>query len=194
LRKGPKRKFIRDAEKQTRRQSAFFWEERNTWFSDIWMDVKGTSQHLGDRSARLRSAAFPFEIPYRLINMFSVKGDTVVDPFLGIGTTMWAAMTAGRNCVGYEIEEGLRDEIYAIADSIVGYANQRIDRRIQAHIDYVKRNQCHPGRFKYINPHHRFPVRTRQEIDMFINILSAIKKTSANGFEVVYSTEKTPSL
>ena len=194
LRKGPKREFKRDPDKQNRRQSAFFWEERNTWFSDIWMDVKGITQDLSDRAARLRSAAFPFEIPYRLINMFSVKGDTVVDPFLGLGTTMWAAMTAGRNCAGYEIEEGLRDEIYAIAASIVGYANQRIDRRIQAHVDYVKQNQFHPGRFKYINPHHRFAVRTRQETDMLINRLATIQKTTANGFEVVYSIEKTPPL
>ena len=58
LRKGPKREFKLEAEKQNRRESAFFWEERNAWFSDIWMDLKGASQNLGDRSARLRSAAF----------------------------------------------------------------------------------------------------------------------------------------
>ena len=111
LRKGSKREFKLDAQKQNRRESAFFWEERNAWFSDVWMDLKGTSQNLGNRTARLRSAAFPFDLPYRLLNMFSVKGDTVVDPFLGIGTTMWAAMAAGRNCIGYEIEARLRDEI-----------------------------------------------------------------------------------
>jgi DNA modification methylase len=190
LRKGPKREFKRDSEKQNRRQSAFFWEERNAWFSDVWMDVKGTSQHLGDHAARLRSAAFPFNVPYRLINMFSVKGDLVVDPFLGIGTTMWAAMTSGRNCVGYEIEKGLRNEIYGIADSIVGYANQHIDRRIQTHVNYVRRNQ---GKFKYTNRHHHFSVKTRQEMDMFIHSLTAIRKNASHCFEVVYSTEMTPS-
>ncbi len=193
LRKGPKREFKQDSEKQNRRQSAFFWEERNAWFSDVWLDVKGTSQHLGDRAARLRSAAFPFEVPYRLINMFSVKGGTVVDPFLGIGTTMWAAMTAGRNCVGYEIEEGLRHQIYGIADSIIGYANQRIDRRIQDHVDYVKRNQRPQGKFKYTNQHHRFPVNTRQEMDMIIHSLSAINNIASNRFEVIYSNETAPS-
>ena len=193
LRKGPKREFKKDSEKQCRRKSAFFWEERNAWFSDVWMDVKGTTQHLGDRAARLRSAAFPFEVPYRLINMFSVNGDAVVDPFLGIGTTMWAAMTAGRNCVGYEIEKGLHDEIDTIADSIIGYANQRIYRRIQAHIDYIKRNQRHQGIFKYTNQHHRFPVKTRQEMDMIIHSLSTINKIASNCFEVIYSTEMAPS-
>ena len=192
LRKGPKREFKRGIEKQKRRQSAFFWEERNTWFSDIWMDVKGASQHLDSRAERLRSAAFPFEVPYRLINMFSVKGDTVVDPFLGIGTTMWAAMAAGRNCVGYEMQAGLRKEIYALANSIVDYANDRIDRRIQAHVDYVKQNQGHQSIFKYTNSHHRFPVKTRQEIDMAIYRLAAIQKIANDGFEVIYSSESTP--
>jgi len=192
LRKGPKREFKRGIEKQKRRQSAFFWEERNAWFSDIWMDVKGASQHLGSRAERLRSAAFPFEVPYRLINMFSVKGDTVVDPFLGIGTTMWAAMAAGRNCVGYEMQAGLRKEIYALANSIVDYANDRIDRRIQAHVDYVKQNQGHQSIFKYTNSHHRFPVKTRQEIDMAIDRLAAIQKIANDGFEVIYSSESTP--
>ena len=188
LRKGPKREFKRDAEKQNRRESAFFWEERNTWFSDVWMDIKGTSQYLADRAARLRSAAFPFEIPYRLINMFSVKGDVVVDPFFGVGTTMWAAMAAGRNCVGYEIEEGLRNEIYAITASLIEYANDRIKIRIQAHLDSVEQNQHPQEAFKYTNSHYHFPVKTRQEVDLFINPLSAIEKTGSDGFKVVYSS------
>ncbi len=187
LRKGPKREFNLDAEKQNRRQSAFFWEERNAWFSDVWMDVKGTSQHLGDRAARLRSAAFPFEVPYRLINMFSVKGDVVADPFLGIGTTMWAAMAAGRNCVGYDIEEGLRNEIYAIADSIVSYANERINRRIQTHIDFVKQNQRPQGGFNYKNAYNNFPVKARQETEILLNPLMTIETTGKNSFEVTYS-------
>jgi len=193
LRKGPKREFKLDAEKQNRRESAFFWEERNAWFSDVWMDVKGTSQNLGDGAARLRSAAFPFDVPYRLINMFSVKGDAVVDPFCGIGTTIWAAMTAGRNSLGYELEAGLRNEIYAISDSLVGYANARIEDRIRSHVDYVKQSRRLKGRFKYTNHHYQFPVMTRQEIDMVINPLTAIKKSGSNGFKVNYSSEISPS-
>jgi DNA modification methylase len=151
------------------------------------MDVKGTSQHLGDRAARLRSAAFPFEVPYRLVNMFSVKGDVVVDPFLGIGTTMWASMAAGRNCVGYDIEEGLNNEIYAIADSIVSYANERINRRIQTHIDYVKQNQRPQSGFNYKNAYYNFPVKARQETEILLNPLMTIETTAKNSFEVTYS-------
>ena len=48
-------------------------------------------------------AIFPDEIPYRLIRMYSFVGDTVLDPFLGTGTTMKVARSLGRNSVGYEI-------------------------------------------------------------------------------------------
>ena len=188
LRKGSKREFKLDAQKQNRRESAFFWEERNAWFSDVWMDLKGTSQNLGNRTARLRSAAFPFDLPYRLLNMFSVKGDTVVDPFLGIGTTMWAAMAAGRNCIGYEIEARLRDEMLAIVDSLPSYANARNQNRIKAHLDFVKDHQSASRGLKYTNRVYRFPVMTRQEVDLFINPLKAIKKVDKDKFEVSYST------
>jgi modification methylase len=188
LRKGSKREFKLDAEKQNRRQSAFFWEERNIWFSDIWMDVKGTAQNLANRAARLRSAAFPFDVPYRLINMFSVKGDTVLDPFLGIGTTMWAAMAAGRSCIGYEIEARLRDEISTAVDSLLDYANAHNQNRIKTHLDFVEHYRPARGGFKYTNRIYRFPVMTRQEVDIFINPLKAIKSVGKDRFEVIYSS------
>ena len=192
LRKGPRREFKKRTEKQIRRESAFFWEERNTWFSDVWMDIKGASQNLGDRAARRRSAAFPFEVPYRLINMFSVKGDAVLDPFFGIGTTMWAAMTAGRNCVGYEIEDGLSTQIYAIADSLVNFANAHISKRIKAHEDYVEQTRGSKGGFKYTNRYYQFAVMTRQETDICFNPLTAIEKTAKHDFKVIYSPECSP--
>jgi len=187
LRKGPKREFKLEAEKQNRRQSAFFWEERNAWFSDIWMDLKGTSQNLGDRTARLRSAAFPFDVPYRLINMFSVRNDVVVDPFLGIGTTMWAAMTAGRNCIGYEIEGRLRDEIDVIKQTILPFANEKIKNRIRNHLDYLDANINSKIGFNYKNAYYNFPVKTRQETEMHLNPLMTIETTIKNSFEVTYS-------
>jgi len=187
LRKGPKREFKLDAEKQNRRESAFFWEERNAWFSDVWMDVKGASQHLGDRAARLRSATFPFEVPYRLTNMFSVKGDVVVDPFLGIGTTMWAAMTAGRNCIGYEIEGGLRDEIDVIKHTILPFANEKIKNRIRNHLGHLDANINSKGGFKYKNAYYNFAVKTRQETELLLNPLMTIETIAKNSFEVTYS-------
>lgn len=49
-------------------------------------------------------AAFPEEIPYRLIKLFSYVGETVLDPFAGSGTTIKVARMLGRNSVGYEID------------------------------------------------------------------------------------------
>src|SRR5699024_4620987 len=77
FRKGNKREFA-SKEKPNRRESTYFWEERNNWFSDLW-DFKGASQLLSKNKIRDRSGAFQFEVPYRLINMFSVRDDTVLD-------------------------------------------------------------------------------------------------------------------
>ena len=66
VRKGSKREFKEEKEKQIRRESAMFWEERNIVYSDIWFDIKGTLQAINDRETRSRSAAYPFEIAYFL--------------------------------------------------------------------------------------------------------------------------------
>jgi len=81
----------------------------------------------------------------------------------------------------------LRNEIYGIADSIVGYANQRIDRRIQTHVDYVKQNQHPKSGFKYTNAYYNFPVKTRQETQILLNPLMTIQPIGKNTFKVAYS-------
>jgi len=101
FRKGRLRRFAKhDA---PRYASAFSKEERDRWFSQIW-EVRAAKQG----PAEARTAAFPEEIPRRLIRMFSCEGDTVLDPFLGTGTTMRVAAALGRSCVGYELPEGRR--------------------------------------------------------------------------------------
>lgn len=69
------------------------------WFRAIWDDVRGAS-------LRHHPAPYPKEIAYRLIRMFSFAGDTVLDPFVGTGTTMIAAIDAGRNSIGIEVDPG----------------------------------------------------------------------------------------
>jgi modification methylase len=187
LRKGTKRDFFGIDEKKNRRQSAYFWEERNQWFSDVWMDLKGTTQNLADSKARNRSGAFPFELPYRLINMFSVKGDMVLDPFLGLGTTMFAAMAAGRNSVGYEIDSHLRERILQQSNDIVNFANRRISMRLEAHIEFVKERFQKKGKFKYTNTHYLFPVITSQEKEMLLNQLESVSQTEKDDLKVTYS-------
>jgi modification methylase len=186
-RKGSKRDFNKEQEKTNRHESALFWEERNAWFSDIWFDIKGASQVSGTRKSRLKSAAFPFELPYRLINMYSVKKDVVLDPFLGTGTTMAAAMASGRNSVGFEIDLALRDEIVAIKNNIVHFSNEYISNRIKRHIDFAGNRIKTKGPMKHTNKYYQFPVITAQEKQLIINQLIDIEKTDKNTFKVSYS-------
>ena len=103
FRKGGKRMFS-GKKREMRQDSAFFWEERNVWFSDLW-EIKGTSQMMPkSASTRERNASFPFDIPYRLVNMYSVKGDVVLDPFCGLGTTNLACIASERNSIGVDID------------------------------------------------------------------------------------------
>ena len=81
--------------REIKEKSKLTIEEWNEFFAGHW-NIPGEKQdkHL---------AVFPAEIPRRLIKMFSFAGDTVLDPFLGSGTTSLAARNLGRNSVGYEI-------------------------------------------------------------------------------------------
>ena len=187
LRKGRLRDFATDDEKQNRRESSIFWEERNVWYSDVWMDIKGTVQKLKNKETGKRSAAYPFELPSRLINMFSVRGDTVLDPFLGIGTTIYAAVAACRNSIGFEIDTDFREIIFSKTDTSIDFSNKHIENRINKHIDFVKERFKTKGKFKYQNKHYGFPVVSRQERELFLSGLVSINKTGSNSFETVYS-------
>jgi DNA modification methylase len=193
VRKGEKRAFPPGEAKSRRRRSAYFWEERNQWFSDVWFDLKGSRQELLAPEARERSGAFPFELPYRLISMFSVKGDTVIDPFLGAGTTMLAAMAAGRNSVGYEIDRTLAPAIASGLERLLPAANVRIGERIEAHAEFIRARHAERGPFGYRNEPHGFPVVTRQEMELELEKLEAIEARSETEFEVRYAAEPEPA-
>jgi len=187
LRKGPKRVFKKEEDKKIRRESAIFWEERNRWYSDVWFDVKGTPQALNDKESRLRSAAYPFEVAYRLINMYSAKGDTVLDPFLGTGTTTAAAIASGRNSIGYEIDPSLKNIIGRIKDVIVDSSKQLIRKRLAKHMEFVVHRLKTKGGFKYDNEYYGFPVITAQEKELIFNDPVNITQPGAGMFEVDYS-------
>ena len=102
FRKGKLRKFA--PHDKDRYESAFTKKQRNEWFTQIW-DLTGARQTVSQMERR--TAAFPDELADRLIRMFSMKGDTVLDPFLGSGTTTKIAIQNARNSVGYESDESL---------------------------------------------------------------------------------------
>jgi hypothetical protein len=185
LRKGGKRLFSPDQAEQ-RRQSAFFWEERNQWFSDVWVNLIGARQELTAAVSRNRSAAFPFEVPYRLISMFSVKNDTVLDPFVGTGTTCWAAMACGRNSIGYEVDKTLAPLLTPEPSLLAAMANARIARRLADHRAFVAERAAGGGQLKHVNRWYGFPVITRQEKDLFLNEVLNGKWTGPNLLEATY--------
>ncbi len=191
VRKGPKREFKTEHEKENRRESALFWEERNIWYSDVWMDIKGTAQRLSNAMSRLRSAAFPFDLAYRLINMYSVKGDMILDPFLGTGTTFAAAMTSGRNSIGVEIDESFQRALgkgrAGIAHHIVNFSDHYLCDRVHRHFEFVKNRIQKSGPLKYTNRHYGFPVVTSQEQFILLNGLKEVRVCGDNIFEGVYS-------
>ncbi|MCP3942559.1 MAG: site-specific DNA-methyltransferase [Desulfobacteraceae bacterium] len=188
LRKGSKRVFKKEADKQNRRESALFWKERNTWFSDLWVDIKGTPQTLNNKTARKRSGAYPFELAYRLINMYSVKGDLVLDPFLGTGTTMTAAMTAGRNSVGYELDATLGPAISSMAQSLPSTAGPIIQQRLVRHIPFILERIQTRGPLKHNNRHYGFPVMTAQEKELLFNTPLAVTQTPDHQYRVTYDS------
>lgn len=91
-----------------RYSSRFTKAERDKWFSQVWT-LPGARQNVEGIGRRV--AAFPEEIPRRLIRMFSIVGDLVLDPFLGSGTTLKVAMDLGRMFVGYEMFDEMAEVI-----------------------------------------------------------------------------------
>ncbi len=186
LRKNDKRQFTAQIDKQTRQSSAFFWEERNTWFSDLWQNLKGTRQMLNHEGMREKSAAFPFDLAYRLISMFSVKGDWIADPFLGTGTTTLASMALARNSLGFEIDPQFKPLLTRKINRIVDFANDYNRERISRHLEFaksMKREHVHR------NEIHGFPVVTSQERFLEIPSLRSVTQTGNDIFEVDYFAE-----
>lgn len=82
--------------------------QRAKWFLTVW-DITNVLPVEGRLEKGI--AAFPEEIPSRLIKLFSFVGETVLDPFLGSGTTSKVARALGRNSIGYEIDLELLEVI-----------------------------------------------------------------------------------
>lgn len=163
FRKGTKREFDTEGQKVGRRRSAYFWEERNMWFSDVWTDLIGARQKSAANSARERTGAYPTELAYRLVHMYSVQGDTVLDPFLGTGTTCLAALAGARSSIGAEIDEGFIDQARSRIFDEWRSMNERTERRLLDHIRFVGEYRARGREPAHVNEHHGFPVITSQE-------------------------------
>jgi modification methylase len=87
---------------ETRLLSLIPASNHKRWFTQIWTDIRG-------ESTRRHPAPYPLELVDRLIRMFSFVGDTVLDPFVGTGTTTVAASLAGRSSIGIDIDPAYLD-------------------------------------------------------------------------------------
>lgn len=117
---------------EIKERSKLSQEEWNQYFTGHW-NFSGEKQdkHL---------AMFPEELPRRLIKMFSFVGDTVLDPFLGSGTTSLAAQKLDRNSIGYEINQNflpvIKEKLAPIQGSIFEDATIEIIKQPPISIDF----------------------------------------------------------
>lgn len=104
----------------TRILSVISEENHREWFRQIWSGLTGAS-------TRKHPAPYPVSLAERLIRMFSFVGDTVLDPFMGTGSTTLAAINCGRNSLGYEIDaeylEYARSRIRKASSGLLSHAD-----------------------------------------------------------------------
>ena len=191
-RKGGKRSFRTASDRARRRRSAFFWEERNQWFSDLWQGLTGTRQHL-DAATRKRSAAFPLELPARLIDMYSLQQDRVFDPFAGTGTTALAAAAAGRHSLSLERSADLQGTFDARMAQVPTVSSQRFDRRLADHKAFVTARTAAGKDCRHVHSTGSFAVMTSQEKDLALPLAQGIEPHAPGAWtvETVAAVERT---
>ncbi len=143
--------------KEIKEASILTKEEWKEYFSGHWRF--GGAKQVG------HEAMFPDELPKRLIKMYSFVGDTVLDPFLGSGTTIKVALDLQRNAIGYEINEGYLDiikEKLGLKKNVLPFRNRNVQiiRRNNSvnvdEVEYVPRIKdakpvVDPNKFKFKN-------------------------------------------
>ncbi len=121
----------RSISKEVREKSKIDKKEfqNNNWHKTIWE----ITNVLPGSKLEKGVAAFPEELPYRLIKLFSYIGETVLDPFIGSGTTMKVANKLNRNSIGFEIIRDLEEVIRKKVDT--------------DNLDIIARNK---GKYKFV--------------------------------------------
>ncbi len=109
--------------------------QKRKWYLNVWhitnvLPLKGRLEE--------GIAAFPEELARRLILLFSHRGDTVLDPFLGSGTTMKVARLLGRSCIGYELDL----ELLPVIRQKVGMDNASLSDDAQFEV-IIRNDACH---------------------------------------------------
>jgi DNA modification methylase len=187
LRKGGKRVFAGESQER-RARSAFFWEERNAWFSDVWEGLAGARQPM-TTGGRPRSGAFPVDLPHRLIQMYSLYGEHVLDPFAGTGTTAVAAIMSGRSSTSIDLDPALLDDIPARLMAAVDQGQATVGKRLAAHRSFVAHRLSEGKTLKHHNLPHDVPVMTRQEVALELVEPVSIRSTGPGQLEAVHALQ-----
>lgn len=111
----------------------------NNWHRTLWEMTNVLPGSVLEKNV----AAFPDQLPYRIIKLFSYVGETVLDPFLGSGTTMKVARLLKRNSIGIEI---IRD-LERIILKKVGFDTKSDGSENEDHFEIVERKT---GKYKYV--------------------------------------------
>jgi len=122
-------------------------KEKSKLTKEEWKEYFFGHWYFGGARQIEHEAMFPEELPKRLIKMYTFVGDTVLDPFLGSGTTVKAALTLNRNAIGYEINEKFLDVIkdkLNLKESLLQFGNNiqiiRRESKIDVEeVDYIPR-------------------------------------------------------
>jgi site-specific DNA-methyltransferase (adenine-specific) len=140
--------------KEIKEKSKMTQKEWNEYFTGHW-NFNGQKQtnHI---------AMFPEELPKRLIKMFSFVGDTVLDPFLGSGTTSLAAKNLNRNSVGYEINP---DFLPIIKDKLKITENNIFDKVAYEFIKQEKINTNFDKEINKLKYVFKDPIKLNKQID-----------------------------
>jgi DNA modification methylase len=182
---GPRKVSKEDMQK--RKESSYFWEERNQWFSDVWSDLQGTLQDISSAQLRNRTAAFPFQLAYRLINMYSVQDDWILDPFLGTGTTALAAACSARNSVGYELDPNFGELIEERIMEVPQFSDKVISQRLSSHRDFLKKRSRENRSWEYYSTNYKFGVISRFEESIHFPVARKVEIVGENQYQVFYS-------
>lgn len=115
---------------EQRNSSRLSKDEYQEWFQQIW--------NLPGESTREHPAPYPEKLAYRLVRMFSFTGDTVLDPFMGTGTTLLAAARTDRSGIGIELES-----------DYIQIARRRLDKQLSGlfsdkkSVEVIKKSDPH---------------------------------------------------